>query len=270
MNLAELKGHWEMLGQTFPQGSSVTPTSRDPFLGQLEEDNVFDFLSTDCDALDIGCGDASHTVAYAPRCHSIIGLDVAASLIDRARQRVTNQRPGNASFAVGSVVDLSRLYPAGKFDRVISQRCLINLPDWEHQRDVLLQIHQILKPGGLFLMTEGFVEPLAELNAHRRHFGLPEIAVVSYNRNMERTVFEQFVAIHFDIMAVRDYGTYLYLSRILHPLAVRPEAPRHDSPINRAAMEVARVLPSNGFARHSYNLFYALRKRASATYTEAR
>src|SRR5205085_8149733 len=117
------------------------------------------------------------------------------------------------------------------------------------------QIHDILKPGGMFLMTEGFEEPLEELNRYRRQFELPEIKTVEYNKNFPRTPFETLVAQLFEVVALRDYGTYLFLSRILHPLAVRPDQPAHHSPINAAAFELASKVPIPFFEKCSYNLF---------------
>src|SRR5438132_11336113 len=65
MNLAELKDHWETIGRSFPARGNVTPTSRDPFLAQIEESYVLEHLRANHHVLDIGCGDGSHTTLYA-------------------------------------------------------------------------------------------------------------------------------------------------------------------------------------------------------------
>lgn len=123
------------------------------------------------------------------------------------------------------------------------------------------QIHALLRPGGMLLITEGFNEPLAELNAVRRALHLTEIQVVSYNRNFSQPQFESSTRKLFDTVDTGNYGAYLLFSRVLHPLAVSPEAPQHDGPINAAAALLARQLDPASLARYSYNLFYALRKR---------
>jgi hypothetical protein len=58
-----------------------------------------------------------------------------------------------------------------------------------------------------------------------------------------------------------DYGFYLLLSRVLHPLSVLPESPKHDSRVNEAAMQISRNIEIPAMQKYSYNLFYVLRKK---------
>ncbi len=260
MDLEDIREHWRQAGDSFPTEGDVTPTSRDPFLGQLERQNVLSFLEPSFDALEIGCGDASHSIEYAQGVRSLSGLDLTASLLDLARARAAAAGVENLELSQGSVLDIGKLYQPRRFDCIISQRCLINLPEWRHQRDALAQARDLLKPGGLLLLTEGFQDALEQLNAARAALDLPEITV-SYNRNMLREELEDFASRDFEIVERRHYGAYLVLSRTLHPLAVHPESPRHDSPLNEAAMKLSQAVPMPDLERYSYNLFYALRKK---------
>lgn len=260
MNLDEIKRHWETASQQFPTAGTVTPTTRDPYLGQLEEENLLSYLVTGQVALELGCGDGAHTVKYARRVSRITGLDLTADFIRIARNRVMSEGIGNAEFNVASVLDLKATYPGREFDCIMTQRCLINLPEWPYQQDALLQAHGLLKRGGLFLITEGFQDEFDNLNAVRRRFGLPVITC-DYNRNFVREDFENFVKPYFEIIERRHYGAYLFLSRVLHPLAVLPEQPRHDGKLNQVALKIFRTVPMPGLEQFSYNLFYALRRR---------
>lgn len=212
------------------------------------------------EALEVGCGDGSHSIAYAARVTRLVGIDIATSLVAQAKERATSASARNVSFEVGSVLHLEDTFPAEAFHAVVSQRCLINLPDWQHQQEALRQIHRVLRPGGLLLLSEGFQGELDALNQFRAQVGLEEIGVVPFNRNFVREDFESFVLGRFSLIERRDYGLYLVLSRVLHPLAVRPDAPAHDSQINEAAMLVARAIELPSLARFSYDLFYALRR----------
>jgi len=261
MQLNDLKLFWEEMGKSFPTASVVTPTSRDPYLGRLEEQNILDLLRPDQNVLEVGCGDGSHTMNYARNVARLTGLDIAESLVQIARRRMAKEQLANVELLAASVLDLSRHFRPAQFDCVISQRCLINLPTWEHQQDAVAQVHQLLRPGGRFLMTEGFQEPLDQLNVFRAAAALPPINTVSYNRNLKLAEFESFCERIFRTVQVRDYGLYLFLSRVFHPLTVLPEQPKHDSILNRSAAQLAEKLKFSCFRGCSYNLFYVLEKK---------
>jgi len=261
MTLDDLKQHWEKAGRQFPHEGRVTPTSRDPFLGELEEDNILRHLSPDDHALEIGCGDGSHTVAYARRVKHLSAIDVAESLVELASKKIAGAGLSNTRILAGSALALTDMFGTSEFDVVISQRCLINLPSWEGQQHAILQAHQMLRSGGLFLLTEGFQGEFDTLNKVRRTLGLDDIVTVAYNKNLDRETFESWTRQYFDLVETRHYGAYLFISRVLHPLAVKPDPPKHDAKINEAAMLIARNVTMPDLRRFSYNLFYALRKR---------
>ncbi len=261
MNLEQIKTHWEEAGRQIALDLEVSPTSRDPFLGQLEEDGILSSIQGSQHVLEIGCGDGLHTVKYAKCADRVSGLDVAETLVELAAKRMSRHGITNVDLSVGSVLDMVKLYGAKSFDCVISQRCLINLPEWSHQKEAMVQVRQVLKRGGLFILTEGFQDGLAHLNKMRHKLGLDEIKEVTYNRSLIRKDFERFARSNFDIVAVHDYGLYLFLSRVFHPLAVSPKSPKHHSKLNEAAMQIARATQSPSFRRYSYNLCYVLRKK---------
>jgi hypothetical protein len=62
VRLEEIRDHWESAGVSFPESQIVTPTSRDPYLGQLERKAITSHLTGRASPIDVGCGDASHSV----------------------------------------------------------------------------------------------------------------------------------------------------------------------------------------------------------------
>jgi SAM-dependent methyltransferase len=261
MKLREIKRYWEEAGGKFPLEGRITPTSRDPYLGLLERENILPYLKKNYLALEIGCGDGSHTLHYARKVRSLIGFDISESLLKVARMRANEAQIKNIDFIVGSVLDVRRILKKYRFNCVISQRCLINLPQWSHQKDTIIQILSLMERGALFLVTEGFQDELDHLNIFRKKFGLSEIRVVEHNRNLIRKDFEKFVGRYLDIIEIHHYGFYLFLSRIFHPLAVLPDEPKHDSRLNEIAMELSRVFEVPDFEKYSYDLFYVLQKK---------
>lgn len=262
MNLEQIREHWERSGETFPHDTSVTPTSRDPYLGELERANILDHLSPAATTLELGCGDAFHTVHYARRVERLFATDLASSLVELASRRTAQEGLTNVAVSACSVLDIEERFRSQRFDRIISQRCLINLPGWSYQKDALLQAHHLLKDDGLFLLTEGFQENLDRLNGLREEFGLAAIKVVDYNCNIPLGEFEAFVSEHFEVVDKRHYGFYAVLSRVFHPMVVWPDPPQHNARLNEVAMRLARALPTHDLEPYSYPLFYALRKRS--------
>jgi len=261
MELIDIKKYWEGVGQQFSIEGGKSPTSRDSYLGILEMDNILNYLEMHHVALEICCGDGSHTVQYAKRVKRLLGIDIAESLISIAKMRAITESIQNVDFVVGSVLDIKKIYHAQQFNCIISQRCLINLSKWQHQQDVILQVYGLLQKGGLFLLTEGFQEELDNLNTIRQKFGLSEIKVVNYNRNLIRKDFEAFINQYFDIVEICYYGTYLFLSRVFYPFAVLPNEPKHDSKLNKIAMKISQTIPMSSLEKYSYNLFYVLKKK---------
>lgn len=262
MDLTQIREHWESAGhQIGDPSATVTPTSRDPYLAVLERQNVLDFLRPADRALEIGCGIGTHTLDYARATTAVVGMDVADSLIQLASEGARVAGIGNVEYCVCSVLELISRCEETRFDVVVSQRCLINLPTWEDQQEALRQCAAVLKPGGRLLLSEGFDDELEALNAARWKLGLSRIEVVAYNHNFRRAAFEEYVSRDFEITATRGYGAYLFISRVVHPLAVAPEAPVHDGVINRAAMQIAQWVDLPDLDRYSYNRFYVLMKR---------
>ena len=153
MTLEEIRNYWERSGKSFPSDGQITPTSRDPYLGELERDNILACLDIEYTCLEIGCGDASHTMHYAKKVKHILAIDVANSLISIASRRAQLESLNNIDFCVGSVLDTRDRFEGKQFDCVLSQRCLINLPDWELQKNAIIQIHHLLTDQGVFLLA---------------------------------------------------------------------------------------------------------------------
>src|SRR5215204_5749471 len=147
----------------------------------------------------------------------------------------------------------------GTFDVALSVRCLINLESWDRQQRAIQNIARLLKPGGRFIFVEGLADGRRNLNAMRTQMGLSEMPAVWHNVDFEESQLMPYLDRFFTLDARRHFGTYDFVSRIVHPMAVAPGQPVYDSPINRTAAQLAVHLQE--FAALSRVLFLALTRR---------
>ena len=100
--------------------------------------------------LDVGCGTGEYVRVMAPLVApgGVVGIDLSAALIDRARQLSGDAGP-NLSFRVGDAYELP--FPDGSFDRVICTQVLLHLADpWR----AVQEMRRILAPGGRLSIGE--------------------------------------------------------------------------------------------------------------------
>jgi SAM-dependent methyltransferase len=240
-----LKERYEQLGAS---GDDRT-TASDFQLRELEIDCALSYLEDGHEVLDVGCGTGYSLRQYASR-RAIrgTGIDYAGSMIETARAQaaVVSGLRGSLDFETASVLELP--FAADRFDVVTSARCLMALLDWERQQEALRELHRVLKPGGVLVLMEGTQQGLDRLNAARGRFGLAPIAGDGRDRlltlKFDEAQLISFGSQLFDLVTIHRFGMYYFLTRIVHPLLVAPEAPRYDAPINSLAREIARVYPN--------------------------
>jgi SAM-dependent methyltransferase len=147
-----------------------------------------------------------------------------------------------------------------KFDVVLSERCLINLPNWEEQREGLRRMREHLNVDGHLILVENFKGGLAQLNRLRASLDLPPISERWHNNYLPDDEFEEFIADRrngFNIRRRENIGNLYYiLSRVLYAKLAADAGvePAYDHPIN----EIAAKLPSLGKYAYSPNYLMVL------------
>ena len=249
--VARVREHWE---------NPKTVSLADRYLKELEMSVVADQVPTGAFVLDIGCGDGEGTLRYSSRAASVLGIDYSAQMIDQARTRLISAPADNVVFRQEDVLSFT---PSTCYDCIISERCLINLKNWPTQEQILRNIHGWLKAGGLYLMTEATTQGRDALNSYREAVGLPRIPVPWHNCFVD---LEKLTPLLEDLGFICrqrvDFGLYYFISRVVHPLAVHPEPPRYDSPINRAGYVLQRALGSSPFSGVGAITLFVLEKKA--------
>jgi ubiquinone/menaquinone biosynthesis C-methylase UbiE len=224
-------------------------TSPDFNLREVENDYLSRELADGLAVLDVGCGTGYSTLTHASRWKSAFtGIDFVPEMIEAARSATGRfALRGSVQFAVGDVTQLE--LADRSMDVVISQRCLLNLPNREAQWTAMEEVARVLRPGGRYLMMEGSLHGLRKLNEARTSFGLEPIpeAEGTYNWFSNKFEDEEMLArarsIFSKVIGVQRFGMYYFISRVIHPLLVSPEAPRYDAPINAVARKICEKMP---------------------------
>ncbi len=214
--------------------------------------------------LDVGCGLGVALRHYAAtRKVDAYGIDYSGNMIDGAKRRLAEAAPDlQIDFREASVVDLP--FDGDMFDVVTSHRCLMALLDWDLQKEALVEVHRVLKPGGVLVLMEGTFEGLARLNFFRSQFGLGEIDAGGRDRLLTLKFHEPdllaFVEPYYELQRIQRFGMYYFLTRIVQPLLVAPASPTYDHELNEVAKSIARVVPD--FEHMGQLTGFMLRKRA--------
>jgi cyclopropane fatty-acyl-phospholipid synthase-like methyltransferase len=99
-------------------------------------------------ALDLGCGTGTNSIYLAGHGWQVVGVDVAATAIWKARRKAKAARLA-VEFHTADVTRLDFLQPA--FDLVLDIGCFHGLgaDGWRRYRD---QLRRLLRPGGRFML----------------------------------------------------------------------------------------------------------------------
>jgi ubiquinone/menaquinone biosynthesis C-methylase UbiE len=216
--------------------------SRDVIAKRLEIEAIAAYVCDGMRVLDVGCGNGLTAIELAQRHNiDIVGVDFASAMITAAEGMLQGQRlKGSVSFGLGDVRSLTQL---GRFDLIYTERVLINLPDWQAQKQAISAIGEALSERGLYVMCENSQDGLDEMNALRESVGLSRITPPWHNRYLRDAEIEQAEFPALSLEAI-DYfsSTYYFLSRVVNAwqAAQNGREPEYDDPINRLALKLPR------------------------------
>lgn len=213
--------------------------SNDVIAKQIEIEALSRYAKDGSKVLDFGCGNGITALELAKRYRiEIRGIDYAKEMIDSANELARQSSLlGAASFSVGDVETLRSI--SERFDLVYTERVLINLRDWEEQREAIEILVGLLRPGGLYAMCENSEDGLQMINALRANVGLPPISAPWHNRYLRDSEVETLSIPGVRLEDVNCYSsTYYFLSRVINAsLAAKSgEPPAYDAPVNQLAL----------------------------------
>lgn len=244
-----VKDFWDTQAKTY--GTSDLATAPDHHYRELEIREIKRTIEAAPHEtiLDIGCGNGYSTIELAKEfsTSTIIGVDYSEKMIEQAKIAANAAGIQNITFFVGDVLSISR-HPELqhlRFDMVLSERCLINLANWDEQKLAILQLRKMLTPEGHLILVENMKDGLEKLNKVRSILDLPPISERWHNFYIPEVEFKEFLdqvkgkllqPVH-----VENIGNNYYLmSRVLYAklASLEGEEPNYDHPINKIAAQL--------------------------------
>jgi len=135
--------------------------------------------------LDYGCATGNKAIEFSGSVRHIRGLDISAGMIGEANRKKDELKIPNILFSHGTIFDQD--LESGSFDKIIAFAIIHLLEDKEK---VIGRIHELLKPGGLFISTTACLKDKMDfknrLNIATMRF-LKRLGVFPLHLNLFRT-----------------------------------------------------------------------------------
>lgn len=128
---------------------------------QVNKTKLVNYIVTDDEIVEIGCGPGEITFSLAPKCKKIIGTDISPDMIKVATRKKSQSDFENVFFKVEDAYNLS--FPDSSFDKVI---CVNALQVMKEPKRAILEGLRVLKTNGEFLSItycygdSGFLETI--------------------------------------------------------------------------------------------------------------
>jgi SAM-dependent methyltransferase len=187
----------------------------DKYLLKLEIELIQSKLMPSSKILDAGCGEGEGTLEYS----KTPGVEIEA--VDFSETRLEKAQKNLAGVLNVNILKRNLLEDFNldtDFDFIISQRFLINLMEWELQKQVILKMKSHVKIGGKIILLEGSIDGVNQLNEFRKLFGLEPIHVKWHNLFFDDNKLEMFFKESGLRLLEKDgLGEYFMLTRGIRP-----------------------------------------------------
>ena len=218
--------------------------SDDLLAKQLEIRALSKHISNGMSVAEFGCGNGETAIQLFKQYEIDLDcFDYSPAMIDSAK--INAQKNGLAEKILFQVCDV-RTEPKllKKYDRIYSERMIINLPDWNSQLKAIKFITNQLNKGGQYLMCENSIQGLNKINSLRVSVGLSEITPPWHNLYIDDEALSKINIEGVTLKCVEPFSsTYYFLSRVVNAwLAERAGVkPAYDSPVNQLALELPEL-----------------------------
>ena len=202
-------------------GQSLTSTMADLNTRRLEITNILSYLKNGEKCLEVGCGNGSGSIEISKaKKIDLTCIDFSRDLITLAKKQPTKDVKGKIKF---QEQDILKLNIKNEFDCVFTERCVINLMNWNDQKKALRNMSGALKKGGKLILLEAFKDGLGELNKAREEIGLSSIPPAYHNLHLDKKlVIDHLVAEKLKFVEENNFlSTYYFGSRVLYPALAR-------------------------------------------------
>lgn len=219
--------------------------TNDEIMKLMEMQTISTYISDGLSVLDFGCGNGI-TVNYLLDNFNIniVGIDFSTNMICEAQKYTNELHPeSNVPFIVGDETILKKFDK--KFDIIYTERTLINLDSWEKQKEVIIDLCNLLTDNGRYIMCESSLDGLQKINFLREKLNLEPITPPWHNRYfLDKNIAELQNFAHIQLVEVNNFSsTYYFLSRVLNAAlaAQANQMPSYDSPLNKLALSLPSI-----------------------------
>ena len=211
LSLEEIKDFWTQ--QAIKHGKSYAASWTDQYAIDLEIRTIMAHLEDGDKVLDVGCANGFSTLAFAAQKKiDIKGLDYIPEMIVEAQNNKVDwdgKLVGKASFAVGDIMDLSDQDQT--YDKVVVIRVVINLQNWESQKEGLRELISMIKPGGLLLLSEATIQGWESMNHFRLEWGLDEIPMPPFNHYLDQDLVIEALKPELELVKLDNFSSSYYV-----------------------------------------------------------
>jgi ubiquinone/menaquinone biosynthesis C-methylase UbiE len=210
-----VREHYRKEAET--EGITATSTMRDVTTRKAEVGELLSYLKNGNKCLEVGCGNGVSSVEIGKmRKLSMTCIDFTPDLIALAKKQSTKGIRGSITF---QEQDVLKLEDTGKYDVVFTERCIINLLDWNDQKEALRRMARALKKRGRLILLEAYKDGNQELNRARTELGLPEIPPAYHNLHLEKEkVIEHLSSLGLSFKEENNFlSSYYFGTRVLYP-----------------------------------------------------
>lgn len=247
-------GHWQQRALEVTDDAEVNIA--DVFQRELEYDAFEPWLQPGWRLLEVGCGNGYSTRRFRKRVAQVDALDSSPAMIERAKQRVGEQ---NNRFVCDDLLKPQSLEPT--YDAIVCVRVLINLSGLEQQLKALESMRDMLGPGGVLILVEGFLDGFGALSELRSAIGLSPVEPAAINYYSALGDLLPAIEEHFERLDSFHLGAYDYLTRVMYPLLAEDGNVSHNAEVSRRAVALARAFNPPDLEHFSRVRGFLLRKR---------
>ncbi|MCH8330855.1 MAG: class I SAM-dependent methyltransferase [Bacteroidetes bacterium] len=249
--------YWGAHAKEFKESNEVS--WGDLNMMHLEIENIVSYLQDGQNVLDAGCSNGFSTFRIsAKKDIRTEAFDYEPLSIAIAKEELENNKNSNVTFQEGNILSIP--FEDGVFDAAYTIRVVINQANWKRQQQAIKEIHRVLKPNGLYLMSEAFAGGLNNLNQLRALASLKPLIMPEFNLYLNENELEEFLGDYFEIDEIRKFSSIYYVaSRFLRYLTKEPgEEDAYDNEINNFFAKYKQTGNSGDFGIQK---LYVLRKK---------
>jgi len=107
-----------------------------------------EFLRSDMEVLEFGCGTGSTAIAHAPYVKHIRAIDISAKMLEIAQGKAASANVENITFEKGTIEDIG--VSDQSLDAVLALSVLHLL---KNREPVVARVYRALRPGGVFVSS---------------------------------------------------------------------------------------------------------------------